>query len=82
MMMCFLVADDILDVTSSTEVLGKTAGKDENVHKATYVRLLGLEKSKNEAERLIQEAKQALSKFGEKADPLYSIADFVVGRSS
>lgn len=77
-----IVADDILDTTSSTEQLGKTAGKDESVNKTTYVRLLGVEKSKSEAQRLIEEAKQALSKFGEKAEVLHVIADFVVARSN
>ncbi len=67
---------------SSTEALGKTAGKDQSVNKTTYVRLLGLERSKLEADRLIQEAKQALSKFGDKAEPLYAIADFIVTRTS
>lgn len=42
------VADDILDVTATSEELGKTAGKDENTNKTTYVKLLGLEKSKAE----------------------------------
>lgn len=43
-----IVADDILDVTATSEELGKTAGKDENTNKTTYVKLLGLEKSKSE----------------------------------
>lgn len=77
-----LVADDILDVTATTEELGKTAGKDEEVNKATYVKLLGLERSKIEAARLIKEAKSALSKFGDKAFPLCAIADFIVARSN
>jgi geranylgeranyl diphosphate synthase, type II len=79
---CFAVADDILDVTASTEELGKTAGKDENNNKATYVKKLGLERSKIEADRLIQEAKSSLHIFGEKAAPLLAIADFIVGRKS
>jgi hypothetical protein len=52
------VADDILDVTASTEALGKTAGKDQNMDKATYPKLLGLEGSRLEARRLVREAKQ------------------------
>lgn len=81
---CFLcaVADDILDVISSTEELGKTAGKDEKTNKTTYVKLIGLEQSKREADRLIQEAKDALLKFGDNAGPLLAIADFVVARRS
>ncbi len=62
--------------------MGKTAGKDEEVNKATYVKLLGLERSKIEAARLIKEAKSALSKFGDKAFPLCAIADFIVARSN
>lgn len=77
-----LVMDDILDCTASSEVLGKTAGKDENVHKATYVKLLGLEKSKSEAKRLVEEAKSMLDRYGFKAIPLQAIADFIVNRKS
>jgi len=79
---CLLVADDILDVTATSEELGKTAGKDEAVDKTTYVKLLGLEKSKSEALRLVAEAKQALAKYGDKALPLLGIADYIVERKN
>lgn len=78
----FVVADDILDVTATSEELGKTAGKDESVNKTTYVKLLGLEQSKKEAIRIVEEAKAALARYGEKAIPLQSIADYIVARKN
>ena len=80
--LAFQIADDILDVTATSEQLGKTAGKDEDTNKTTYVKLLGLEQSKKEAERIVAEAKQALSKYGEKAAPLLAIADYIVARKN
>ena len=68
--------------TASSEELGKTAGKDEMVDKATYVRLLGLEGAKAEAQRLTDEAKECLSEWGEEADGLRAIADFIISRSN
>jgi geranylgeranyl diphosphate synthase type II len=68
--LAFQVADDILDVTASTEDLGKTAGKDEDTDKATYPRLLGLDGARDEAQRLIDEAKASLEPFGDRAAPL------------
>merc|ERR1711871_588884 len=78
--LAFQIADDILDVTATSEELGKTAGKDEEVNKTTYVKLLGLEESKKEATKIIGEAKAALSKYGDKAAPLLGIADYIVAR--
>jgi geranylgeranyl diphosphate synthase type II len=63
-------------------VLGKTAGKDETVHKATYVKLLGLERSKMEAQKLVDDAKALLDQYGFKANPLKAIADYVVHRKN
>jgi geranylgeranyl diphosphate synthase type II len=80
--LAFQVADDILDVTQSTEELGKTAAKDLDTDKTTYPKLLGLEESKVEARRLIDEAKDSLSSFGEKAAPLLAIADYIIERSN
>ncbi|CAI6004357.1 unnamed protein product [Closterium sp. NIES-64] len=74
----FQVVDDILDVTKSTEELGKTAGKDLAQDKTTYPKLLGLEKSKELAEELIRKAKEQLSTFDQhKAAPLIGLADFI-----
>lgn len=80
--LAFQVADDILDVTQSTEELGKTAGKDEDTDKTTYPKLMGLEGSRKEAERLITEAKKSLEPFGEKATPLLALADFIINRKN
>lgn len=80
--LAFQVADDILDVTASTEDLGKTAAKDLDADKTTYPKLLGLEESKVEARRLIDEAKESLGQFGEKAAPLLAIADYIIERSN
>lgn len=77
-----IVADDILDVTASSKELGKTAGKDESVNKTTYVKLLGLERSKQEARRVVEEAKAVLDCFGDRAIPLKAIADFIVMRKN
>ena len=78
--LAFQIIDDILDVTQSTEVLGKTAGKDANVAKATYPAIVGLEKSRKEAAALTKKAMAALDVFGKKADRLHQIADFLVVR--
>eukprot|EP00624_Nannochloropsis_granulata_P001777 evm.model.NODE_18742_length_6710_cov_21.964680.3 len=80
--LAFQVADDILDVTASTEALGKTAGKDLNMDKTTYPKLLGLEGSREEARRLVKEAKAALARFGGRAGPLLAIADYIVEREN
>lgn len=80
--LAFQVADDILDVTASSEDLGKTAGKDEATDKTTYVKLMGLEGSKRYARELIDEAKGCLAPFGERAAPLLAIADYIVDRKN
>lgn len=75
------VMDDILDVTKSSEELGKTAGKDVPAGKATYPKLLGLEKSKELAQELNRKAKKELQGFDQqKALPLLHLADFVAQR--
>jgi geranylgeranyl diphosphate synthase type II len=78
--LAFQVIDDILDVTQSTAVLGKTAGKDAAVEKATYPAILGLEKSRKEAAKLTQEALDALKPFGKKAQRLREIAEYLLKR--
>ena len=80
--LAFQVADDILDVTQSTEELGKTAGKDDAVDKTTYPKLLGLDGARAEAERLVKEAKAALEPFGERAIPLLALADYIIDRKN
>lgn len=80
--LAFQIADDILDVTATSEELGKTAGKDLEAQKATYPSIWGLEKSKEQAQKLIADAKAELEIFGEKATALVAIADFIVSRSN
>jgi geranylgeranyl diphosphate synthase, type II len=73
--LAFQVIDDILDVTQTTENLGKTAGKDAAVAKVTYPSVMGLEESRAEAARLTAEALEALAIFGEKGGRLREIAE-------
>jgi len=80
--LAFQIADDVLDVTQSTEQLGKTAGKDEAVNKATYPRLMGLEESRDAAQRLIREAKDCLAPYGDRSKDLLALADFIISRSN
>jgi geranylgeranyl diphosphate synthase type II len=79
--LAFQIVDDVLDVTSTTEELGKTAGKDIQAQKATFPRLLGIEQSKQLAQTMINEAKAELAPFGEKAIPLMALADFIIART-
>lgn len=78
--LAFQVVDDIIDVEGTTESLGKTQGKDEAANKATYVKLLGLDGAKLEANRLLDAALSSLEGFGDKADHLRSLATFIVER--
>jgi farnesyl diphosphate synthase len=77
----FQVVDDILDVTADTAVLGKTAGKDADNHKPTYVSLLGLQAAQQEATRLAAQAQQALAHSGlTDTQVLQSLANWVLER--
>jgi geranylgeranyl diphosphate synthase type II len=80
--LAFQITDDILDVTSTAEVLGKTPGKDERAGKATYPSLHGLEASRAEAARQVEEALAALREFGTDVPPLRALAHYVVERTS
>jgi geranylgeranyl diphosphate synthase type II len=80
--LAFQIVDDILDVTQSSEQLGKTAGKDTASDKATYPALFGLEESQRKADALIAEAHAALDSFGERADTLKALANFLVQRKN
>ena len=79
--LAFQIIDDILDITATKEELGKTAGKDLKAQKATYPSLLGMDASKQQAQHLIDGAKAELASFGERAQPLLAIADFITARS-
>ncbi|KAK9075537.1 hypothetical protein SSX86_003862 [Deinandra increscens subsp. villosa] len=80
----FQVVDDILDVTKSSEELGKTAGKDLVVDKITYPKLLGLDKSRMFAEELLAEAKQQLEEFKPQTAvaPLVALAEYIAYRQN
>jgi geranylgeranyl diphosphate synthase, type II len=78
----FQIVDDILDVTSSSEELGKTAGKDEKVKKATYPAFYGIEASRQKARELVDSALKDIEKFGDGAKYLRSLAQFIVQRTA
>ena len=80
--LAFQIQDDILDVTSTEEELGKPIGSDEKNHKSTYVSLYGLETAKKMAEETTQEALVCLDMFGEKAEPLREIAKMMCNRKN
>ncbi len=76
----FQIADDILDATASAEETGKRTGKDADAGKATLVSLLGLDRARIQAETLVAQAKGHLDAFGDRADLLRLLADFVIAR--
>jgi geranylgeranyl diphosphate synthase type II len=79
--LAFQVIDDILDVTQTSEILGKSAGKDVAAKKATYPAVIGLEKSRAEARRLTRQAHDALSVFrGDEAEHLHALANYLLKR--
>jgi geranylgeranyl diphosphate synthase type II len=78
--LAFQIADDILDVTQSSEQLGKTAGKDMAAEKATYPALFGIEASSRKADDLVISACLQLDTFGDRANTLKSLAHFLVQR--
>ncbi|MCC3405664.1 MAG: polyprenyl synthetase family protein [Microcoleus sp. PH2017_10_PVI_O_A] len=80
--LAFQIIDDILDITATAEELGKTAGKDVQAGKVTYPSLWGIEESRRQAKQLVADAKAQLTVFGNKAQPLLAIADFITSRSN
>jgi geranylgeranyl diphosphate synthase type II len=78
--LAFQVIDDILDVTQTSEKLGKSAGKDIAAHKATYPAVMGLDASRAVARRLTSTARSALAPFGEKGERLRQIANYLLER--
>ena len=78
--LAFQIIDDILDITQTSEQLGKTAGKDTAAQKATYPSIVGLEKSKQIARRLTNRAFTALKIFRGKAEALEALAMFLLQR--
>jgi len=80
--LAFQIVDDVLDMTQSSEELGKTAGKDTAATKATWPAVFGIDKSLKDAEELIADAFAALDPFGEAADSLKSLAHYLVQRKN
>jgi geranylgeranyl diphosphate synthase, type II len=80
--LAFQIVDDILDITATSEELGKTAGKDLTAGKLTFPKLWGIEESRNKANLLIEEACEILKPYGDKALPLMGIAQFITNRKN
>ena len=80
--LAFQIADDVLDLTATTDQLGKTAGRDLELRKSTYPALLGIEGAKSRAAALVQEACSALDEVGLLTPALARIAHFTVERTS
>ena len=80
--LAFQIVDDVLDVTQTSEQLGKTAGKDTAAEKATYPALFGVDESLKKADALVQTALDSLDIFGSRADTLKALARFLVERKT
>ncbi len=80
--LAFQIIDDILDITATSEQLGKTAGKDLAAQKVTYPSLWGIETSKQKAQELVTNAKAQLVSYGDAARPLMAIADYITARTN
>jgi geranylgeranyl diphosphate synthase type II len=78
--LAFQIVDDVLDVTQTSEQLGKTAGKDTAAEKATYPALFGIDESLKKADTLVEKALGSLEGFGARADTLQELARFLVER--
>jgi geranylgeranyl diphosphate synthase type II len=78
--LAFQIVDDVLDVTQTSEQLGKTAGKDTAAEKTTYVALFGIEESLHKADALVDQACAELNEFGSRASTLKDLARFLVER--
>ncbi len=79
--LAFQIQDDILDVESSTEQLGKQQGSDIANHKSTYTSILGLEQARSQAAEMYQQSIDSLALFADQAEPLRGIARFIVNRA-
>ena len=78
--LAFQIVDDVLDVTQTSEQLGKTAGKDTAAQKATYPALFGIDESLRKADELVQSAFAELDHFGERSETLKELARYLVER--
>lgn len=80
--LAFQIADDILDIEGTTEVIGKDAGSDQARGKATYPAVIGLKESRRRAAELLEIALEAISSFDDRAEPLREIAQYILARKS
>ena len=80
--LAYQVVDDVLDATMDTSALGKTAGKDEQDNKPTYVSVLGLEEANRYAASLHEQSLEAIQPLGPRAERLRSLADLIIRRQS
>ena len=80
--LAFQIVDDILDETQDAETLGKPAGQDAEMDKATFIKLLGMDGAKAKAADLVESCKAHLDRFGDAALPLKGAADFVFERKN
>jgi geranylgeranyl pyrophosphate synthase len=80
--LAFQIADDVLDATGTSEALGKTAGRDAQLAKSTYVSVMGVEAARAEAERLAQKAVGHLDEAGVPSGALGALAGYIAARSS
>jgi geranylgeranyl diphosphate synthase type II len=78
--LAFQIVDDILDITQTSDKLGKSAGKDVAAGKATFPAVFGMEESRKEAARLTKKARKSLEPLGERAPFLHAMADQLLGR--
>ena len=78
--LAFQIQDDILDIEGDTILAGKRLQKDVSAGKATFVSLMGIENAKIRAKQLVEEAIEALSIYGDKAEPMRQVAKFIIER--
>ncbi|MCB1685707.1 MAG: polyprenyl synthetase family protein, partial [Pseudomonadales bacterium] len=79
--LAFQIVDDVLDVTESTETLGKPAGSDQKAKKSTYTSLLGVDQARSQAKDLLDEARKLLKRAHLKNDLLQELAELIVSRT-
>lgn len=79
--LAFQIVDDLLDATATTEQLGKTAGSDAELGKATYPAYFGIKETRARALAAVEKAKISLAEFDNKAEPLRLLADYIYTRS-